>query len=226
MMKRNITILLFSLLPILAMAQEEKRKQVLIETSMGDIRVELYNETPQHRDNFIKLAKEGFYNGTIFHRVISKFMVQGGDGNSKNPEKGALYGDGHEDYTIPAEIIYPKFFHKRGALAAAREGDLSNPEKASSMSQFYIVCGRRFDDSMLAKVEQRFREKGKEMTIPEGHRKYYKERGGTPHLDGEYTVFGEVIEGMNVVNDIQFVETDSNDRPLEDIFITNVTVIE
>jgi cyclophilin family peptidyl-prolyl cis-trans isomerase len=178
----------------------EKRTKILIHTDMGDIKVVLYNETPKHRDNFIKLVKEGWYDGSIFHRVISNFMIQGGmnkDGKTQDP-----------GYTVPAEFN-TKLFHKRGALAAART---ENPEKASSGSQFYIVQGTKFDDNTLNAAEQRTGHK----FLPE-QREYYKTKGGTPHLDGGYTVFGEVVEGMDVVDKIAAVKTVQPDKPIKDI---------
>lgn len=165
---------------------------VEIKTNMGDIKVKLYNDTPLHRDNFLKLVKDGFYEGVLFHRVINNFMVQTGDPDSKGAAPGKRLGSGNPGYTIEAEIDYPKHFHKYGALAAARTGDMVNPERRSSGSQFYIVSNRR----------------------------------GTPHLDGQYTVFGEVVEGMDVIEKIQNAETDSFDRPLEDIKILSVKVLE
>lgn len=210
-----------------AEAQDSLRQEVLIETTCGNIRVALYNETPLHRDNFLKLAGEGFYDGLLFHRVISNFMIQAGDSASRNAPTGALLGDSPEGYKIPAEIRFPQLFHKRGALAAAREGDRVNPERASSASQFYIVYGRRFDDLMLDKVQQRLDENtGGSVKLTPQIREVYKQKGGTPHLDGQYTVFGEVIEGLDVVNRIQWVDTDTNNRPLTDVRILRMTVVK
>ena len=196
-----------------------------METSMGNIRLALYNETPLHRDNFIKNVREGVYDGLLFHRVISSFMIQGGDTVSRNAAPGQQLGDTEESYSIPAEIRYPQLFHKRGALAAAREGDNVNPERRSSATQFYIVYGRRFTDEMLDKVQERLDGVKGGVTLTPEVREVYKQKGGTPHLDGLYTVFGEVLEGMDVVREIQWVETDSNNRPVEDVRIIKATVV-
>ena len=203
------------------------RPEVLLETSMGNIRLVLYNETPQHRDNFLKLVNEGFYDGNLWHRVIFNFMIQTGDSTTRHAQPGQTVGLHSPDYTIPAEIVYPKYFHKRGALAAAREGDAENPERASSASQFYIVYGRIFSDAKLDRVQERVSKatNGTVVFTPE-IRNVYKTIGGTPHLDGQYTVFGEVIEGMDVVEDIEFVKTDSTDRPIEDVRIINAKVVK
>ena len=196
-----------------------------METSMGNIRLALYNETPLHRDNFIKNVREGVYDGLLFHRVISSFMIQGGDTASRNAAPGQQLGDTEESYSIPAEIRYPQLFHKRGALAAAREGDNVNPERRSSATQFYIVYGRRFTDEMLDKVQERLDGVKGGVTLTPEVREVYRQKGGTPHLDGLYTVFGEVLEGMDVVREIQWVETDSNNRPVEDVRIIKATVV-
>ena len=192
---------------------------------MGNIRLALYNETPLHRDNFIKNVREGVYDGLLFHRVISSFMIQGGDTASRNAAPGQQLGDTEESYSIPAEIRYPQLFHKRGALAAAREGDNVNPERRSSATQFYIVYGRRFTDEMLDKVQKRLDGVKGGVTLTPEVREVYRQKGGTPHLDGLYTVFGEVLEGMDVVREIQWVETDSNNRPVEDVRIIKATVV-
>ena len=282
-MKRNLVILL-TVLVVGAIAsckpgqknnsdmENQKETMLKIETTLGDIKVKLYNETPKHRDNFIKLAKEGTYNGTLFHRVIKDFMVQAGDPESKNAPKGKMLGTGDVGYTIPAEIVYPKYFHKKGALSAARQGDNVNPNKESSGCQFYIVTGKVFNDSTLIGMEQQMNE-NKLTTIfnslAQKHMKeIYKMRkandedglydlqeklfaqaqeeaakrpdfhftkeqvetyttvGGTPHLDGEYTVFGEVVEGMDIVDKIQNVKTDRSDRPAEDVKIVKVSLLD
>lgn len=242
-----------------------------IETTVGNITVRLYGDTPKHRDNFVKLVNEGFYNGTLFHRVINEFMVQAGDPDSKGAPAGKMLGSGDPGYTIEAEFDYPNHFHKRGALAAARTGDQMNPEKRSSGSQFYIVTGKTYNKSTLDQMEHQLQmaqkqgifnelakqnaEKIKEMrlnrdqeglaklqeeliaitetkaaenpaTIPANVREAYEKVGGTPHLDGNYTVFGEVIKGMDVVDKIQNVETDRNDRPKEDIIITSMSIVK
>ena len=251
------------------MSEETKLK---IETTAGDIVVKLYNETPQHRDNFIKLAENGTYEGTLFHRVIKDFMIQAGDPDSKNASKGQMLGAGDVGYTVPAEFVYPKYFHKKGALSAARQGDNVNPQKASSGCQFYIVTGKVYSDSALLSMEQQMNQMrfiNLFNTLASKHAKdIYKMRkagdqeglmnlqdtliaqvekqlagqpefrftpeqvkayttvGGTPHLDGEYTVFGEVLEGMDVVDKIQRVKTDRNDRPEEDVKIIKVEVLK
>ncbi len=191
----------------------EPRKKVLIETSYGKIIIELYNETPLHRDNFIKLVNEEFYDGTLFHRVINQFMIQGGDPDSKNAQPGQQLGMGGPEYTIDAEFV-ADFFHVKGALAAARQGDHVNPMKKSSGSQFYIVQGRPFAHQELDMFEQR---SGKPFSNEK--RQVYSTIGGTPHLDGEYTVFGIVVEGLEVVDSIAAVKTDQTNRPLEDISV-------
>ena len=240
-----------------------------ITTSLGDIKVLLYGDTPKHRDNSVKLVNEGFYNGVLFHRVINEFMIQAGDPESKNAPAGKMLGSGDPGYTLEAEFVYPKHFHKRGALAAARTGDDMNPERRSSGSQFYIVTGKAYNESQLAQMEkqmammqkqeifnklveehrdsvmamrrnrdqaglqklqeelvaiteQKAAENPAKMT-PE-QRQAYSTIGGTPHLDGSYTVFGEVIEGMDVVDKIQNVETGAADRPVEDVKIIKMSI--
>ena len=242
--------------------------KVIIKTTKGDIRVRLYDETPKHRDNFIKLAKEGYFDGTLFHRVIKDFMIQGGDPDSKDAPKGKRLGTGGPDYTIPAEFVYPQYFHKRGALSAARLGDEVNPEKESSGSQFYIVWGKTFKESELKQMEKQMamqqeqqvfqslatahrneimdmrrnrdrnglmqlqdklvdetkakcKEMGKPTFTPE-QVETYTTVGGTPFLDNQYTVFGEVEEGLDVVEAIQNCKTSRDDRPEEDIKMTVV----
>lgn len=190
------------------------QKYVLISTDYGDMKVKLYDETPLHQENFIKLAKEGFYNGTLFHRVIKDFMIQGGDPDSKNAEPGKMLGSGGPGYTIPAEIK-PGLYHKKGALAAARLGDPMNPQKASSGSQFYIVQGKKYTDNELNMLEMRM---GTKFT-PE-QKEIYKTLGGTPFLDNEYTVFGEVVEGLEVIDKIAAVAKDRHDRPTNDVKMT------
>ena len=202
------------------------RHAVLLVTDKGDIRIALYNETPRHRDNFLKLVREGFYDGLLFHRVIDKFMIQAGDSASRNAAHGKLLGDSPEGYTVPAEINYPKLFHKRGVVGAAREGDDVNPARASSASQFYIVYGKRFNDEMLDKEQQRLDRNTKEtVKLTPEVREAYKAKGGTPHLDGQYTIFGEVLDGLDTVRDIEWVETDENDRPLVDVRIIRAKVL-
>lgn len=240
-----------------------------IKTSEGDIKIRLYDDTPRHRDNFLKLAKEGFYDGVLFHRVIDGFMVQAGDPNSKTAPQGAMLGSGDPGYTIPAEIVYPKHYHKYGALAAARTGDNMNPMRESSGSQFYIVTGKKYNEPTLARMQemaiqkelqsyfmnlqrenadtiralrlakdsvglenlrQELIRKTEENVHPQGmtedQLRDYTTIGGTPHLDNQYTVFGEVLEGMDVVEKIQKAATDGHDRPLEDIKIISVKIEE
>jgi peptidyl-prolyl cis-trans isomerase B (cyclophilin B) len=182
-----------------------------IETDSGTMVIKLYDQTPLHRDNFIKLVKQHFYDSLLFHRVIKDFMIQGGDPESKNAAPGALLGEGGLKYTIPAEFD-TLLFHKKGALAAAREGDEVNPKKESSGTQFYIVEGKPFTDDEMDKMETRFKIK-----IPESHRVVYRTLGGTPFLDMNYTVFGEVESGLDVIDKIANAPKDDNDRPLHDI---------
>lgn len=206
----------------------EERPEVLIETTMGNIRVALYNETPLHRDNFLKLIREyHYYDSLLFHRVIPDFMIQAGDPYSKNAPKGAALGDHSLDYTIPAEIRLPQIYHKRGALAAAREPDMVNPKRESSSSQFYIVYGRKQDERGLQRGRDNLRQLfGDSIQMTDEMREAYTTVGGTPHLDGGYTVFGEVLEGMDVVDRIQRVQRDANDRPLEDVRIVKATILK
>lgn len=189
-------------------------------TSQGKITFLLYNDTPLHRDNFLKLVKNHTYDGLLFHRVIKDFMVQAGDPKSRDAKPGQPLGDGTLGYTVPAEFR-ADLIHKRGALCAARQGDQVNPKKASSASQFYIVQGQVWDNKTLDMMEQRF---GKKFTAEQ--RKVYTTVGGTPHLDGDYTVFGEVVEGMEVVNKIAAVQCDRMDRPLQDVKIISVKVLK
>ena len=249
--------------------ENEKRTLVKLETTMGNIIVALYNETPKHRDNFIKLVKEGVYDSTLFHRVIKQFMIQAGDPDSKNASDTAMLGSGDVGYTIPAEFN-PKFFHKKGVLAAARQGDDVNPEKASSGCQFYIVTGRKFTEPQLLGMENKINEQREEALFDSLARQHMKEIykmrkagdnagllelqdtleaqareladkeekfrftpeqikaystiGGAPHLDGSYTVFGEVTEGIEVVNNIEIAKTNRADRPIENIRILKASI--
>lgn len=207
---------------VLVKQQKESHKGTRVEmvTNYGRIVLLLYDETPLHRDNFIKLATNRVFDGLLFHRVIEKFMIQGGDPTSKDAEPGKMLGDGTLGYNIPAEFR-PELFHKRGALCAAREGDMVNPKKESSASQFYIVQGRVWNTEELDNLQKRMKRE-----ISAEQRDVYTTIGGTPFLDGEYTVFGEVIEGMEVVDKIAAVKCDKNDRPLEDVRIEKVIVIK
>ena len=199
---------------------QESGVRVEMLTSMGKITLLLYNDTPLHRDNFIKLVNESFYDGLLFHRVIDRFMIQAGDPKSKDAKPGTMLGDGTLGYTIPAEFL-PNHFHKRGALCAARQGDQVNPRKESSSCQFYIAQGQVWGEADLNMMEQRL---GKKFS-PE-QRKAYTTVGGTPHLDGDYTVFGEVLKGMEVVDKIAAAPRDKYDRPLEDIRIISIKILK
>lgn len=252
--------------------QKNKGTMVRFETTYGNITVMLYPETIKHHDNFVKLVNEGFYNGVLFHRVIAGFMIQAGDPGSKTAKTGTSLGSGDVGYTVPAEFIYPEYYHKRGALSAARQGDDSNPLKASSGCQFYIVEGKTFSDSALDSIEnnnkqklelklfqeivksrqnevKKYRlernqtkldelsdsilavvhvdmEKNPSYKLTKKQRSDYKTIGGTPHLDGEYTVFGEVTEGLDIVTKISKAKTGPNDRPLEDIKVIKAEIIK
>lgn len=203
------------------------RHQVLLQTSMGDIVVELYNDAPRHRDNFLRLVRSGYYDGNIWHRVIADFMIQTGDSTTRHAKPGAEVGDYDLGYRIPAEIDFPKYFHKRGALAAARESDAENPNRESSASQFYIVWGFPYGPKAMAKFQARVDSiTNGAVKFSQEMRDYYWSHGGTPWLDGQYTVFGEVVKGLDVVSNIQAVKTDDNDRPIEDVRIVKALVIK
>lgn len=254
------------------MAEKAPETIVLMHTTKGDIKLKLYNETPRHRDNFIQLVKDGQYEGLLFHRVIKDFMIQGGDVTSKNAPMNKSLGAGDLGYTIPAEFVYPKYFHKKGALCAARTGDEVNPEKASSASQFYIVTGKVYRESDLKQIEKQLEnalkqsifarlqaeyrpkimelyrsgnkeelailrdtligkteleaERRKDETkLTEEQKKTYTTIGGVPFLDNQYTVYGEVIEGLETVDAIQNAKTNKQDRPTENIAITSVEIL-
>lgn len=225
----GLSILLFSFVtaaaqtpaPATAVAAAGSGKSVVVElqTDKGKIRIRLYNETPKHRDNMLKLVKEGFYDGLLFHRVIKDFMIQGGDPQSKNAPAGQMLGSGDVGYTIPAEFN-PAFVHKKGALSAARQGDQVNPEKRSSGCQFYLVQGRKWSDAELNNFE-------KQRGIPytPAQREAYKTLGGTPHLDGGYTVYGEVISGLEIIDLIAAVKTAPGDRPVADVKIQKAILV-
>ena len=197
----------------------DKMTKVLLKTTFGDITIALYDDTPEHKANFVKLVNDNFYDGVLFHRIIQGFMIQGGDPSSKKAKPGQQLGAGDLGYKVPAEFVQGRF-HKRGAVAAAREGDQVNPQKASSSCQFYIVDGTVYDNDKLNMIAQRT---GK--TFSPEQVEAYTTIGGAPFLDGDYTVFGEVVSGMDVVDKIAAQKKDRNDRPLEDIKIISATII-
>lgn len=231
-MKKFIFLIALVALATFAFAQQntrlrkkDRKRDVELITNYGNIVLRLSDSTPLHRDNFLRLIKSGFYDSVLFHRVIQHFMIQSGDPDSKHALAGAPLGDGGPSYTIPAEFR-ASLFHKKGALAAAREGDDVNPSKASSASQFYIVQGKKFSDAGLDSLEK-YRLKGRK--IPTDQREIYKTIGGTPHLDQNYTVFGEVVSGMDVVEKIAAVPTSrgaDRDRPLQDVRIMKAKLIK
>jgi len=205
--------------------KKDRKRDVELVTSMGSIVVRLSDSTPLHRDNFLKLVKQGYYDSVLFHRVINQFMIQAGDPDSKHAPSGTALGEGGPSYTVPAEFR-TTLFHKKGALAAARQGDDVNPQKASSGSQFYIVQGRTFTDGRMDTLETT-RLKGRK--IPANERQVYKTIGGTPHLDQTYTVFGEVVKGLDIVDKIAAVPTskgEDRDRPLQDVRIIKAKLIK
>jgi peptidyl-prolyl cis-trans isomerase B (cyclophilin B) len=224
-MKKLILLLFAMLCSQFGAIAQTKNTEVLFETTEGNIRIALYDDTPLTRDNFLKITKMGIYDSLLIHRVIKDFMIQSGDTNSKHAKPGQLLGSGDFDYTTEAEFRLPQIFHRRGVVAMARESDKVNPERRSSACQFYIVWGKVFNDMQIAKIQEKLDSatQGQVKLTPEMI-EVYKTIGGTPHLDGQYTVFGEVIEGMDVVEKIQGVKTDKNDRPLEDIRILKATV--
>lgn len=231
-MKRILVSSFLLLISIASFAQKEvrlkkkdRKRDVELVTSMGPIVVRLSDSTPLHRDNFLKLVKQGYYDSVLFHRVINQFMIQAGDPDSKHAAAGVPLGEGGPSYTVPAEFR-TTLFHKKGALAAARQGDDVNPQKASSGSQFYIVQGRTFTDGRMDTLETT-RLKGRKIPIDE--RQVYKTIGGTPHLDQGYTVFGEVVRGLDIVDKIAAVPTskgDDRDRPLQDVRIIKAKLIK
>ncbi|HYF32865.1 MAG TPA: peptidylprolyl isomerase [Chitinophagaceae bacterium] len=205
--------------------KNDLKKDVELVTSKGTIVLRLSDSTPLHRDNFLKLVKQKFYDSILFHRVIQTFMVQAGDPDSKRATPGQRLGNGGPNYTVPAEFV-PSLFHKKGVLAAARRGDADNPAKASNGSQFYIVQGKVFTDAGLDSVET-FRLNGRK--IPAAHREVYKTIGGTPHLDQNYTIFGEVVSGLAVVDSIAATPTSGNaggNRPLNDVKIISARLVK
>lgn len=205
--------------------KKEKRSVVLLETSVGDIRVALSDDTPIHRDNFLHLAASGYYDGTLFHRVIKDFMIQGGDPDSKDAPSGKLLGEGGPGYTLPAEFQLPYLYHKRGALAMARLGNAENPEMRSSGSQFYIVWGKVFNQSGLKNVQAQLNQLSDgSIRISYDMSLDYQQVGGSPHLDGQYTVFGEVIEGLDIVDKIQCESVDVHNRPVQNVVLKRMVV--
>lgn len=217
-------LFLFSFLFCAVQAQKpEQRAEVTLQTTHGKIVLALYNQTPLHRDNFLQKVSEGYYDGILFHRIIEKFMIQSGDSASRAVPASMYFPSEKDDTTrIPAEFRFPELFHRRGVLAAAREGDEVNPERASSNSQFYIVWGKYFGPKEMREMQEKVNERENpdcRVTFPKNVIDAYEIDGGTPHLDGIYTVFGEVIKGLDVVGTIQAVKTDSLDRPIKDVRI-------
>lgn len=231
-MKKSVLAFILSIVIQITMAHPANNDttncaEVELETTAGNIRIRLSNDTPLHRDNFLKLVKKHFYDSLLFHRTIPQFMVQAGDPASKKADPGVSLGSTTLDYTLPAEIRYPQLYHKRGAVAAAREADNINPEHRSDACQFYIVWGKPFSTSVLEKQRERIDTLFKDsVTMPKAVFDTYRKIGGTPHLDGTYTVFGEVIKGLDVVEKIQKAETDDYDRPLDDIRIIKAEVVK
>ena len=232
--KRALFFVIILIVAIGGVSARQKGKIVRLETNHGNIRIELSDETPRHRDNFVRLVKDGYFNGLLFHRVIRDFMIQGGDPDSRvtldaqtdsviaSPSREKPLGNGGPGFDIPAEFNLPWLYHVRGAVAAAREPDEVNPEQRSSGSQFYIVWGRTWGKTALAKQKAALEANDIEMTADMWND--YLMKGGAPHLDGTYTVFGHVIDGMKVVKEIQAVPTDKEDRPLTDVIIKRAVV--
>ena len=218
-MIRRILMGIFTLLALPSTAQTQ---QVLLETTEGNIRIELSDLTPIHRDNFVRLVNEHFYDSLLFHRVIKGFMIQGGDPDSRHAEPGAMLGEGDVGYTLEPEFRTPQLFHRRGVIAMAREGDDVNPGRKSSGCQFYIGYGKKQSPADIRKASEKLEKN--DVTLTSEMIYEYEHKGGVPHLDGTYTVFGEVIEGMDVVRHIQLASTDENDRPLEDVVIRKMVV--
>jgi peptidyl-prolyl cis-trans isomerase B (cyclophilin B) len=226
-MKKLLFAICLSLLCIGAQAKREKNVEVLFETTAGNFRVKLFNETPLHRDNFIKLVNEGFYDSLLVHRVVYGFMIQMGDSASRHAKPGDFLGVTKPSHTVPAEIRFPQLFHQRGMLSMARQADEVNPERASSGTQFFIVTGRTYMPQELKTMEARVAAATNgEARFTDRVRSAYENYGGTPHLDGQYTVFGQVVDGMRTITDIQMTDTDQHDRPKEDIRIIRARVVE
>ena len=213
---------------VLALSSCSTRKEYMVRmfTTAGVVDMKLYDETPAHRDNFVRLVKNHQYDSLLFHRVIKDFMIQGGDPASKNAVPGELLGEGDLGYTVEAEFMPDLHYHRRGALAAAREGDDVNPSKASSACQFYIVWGKVYTKEQLESYMEWYKQRtGKELNVTPEQFEAYTTVGGTPHLDGGYTVFGEVVRGLEVIETIQNVKCDGNDRPLRDVRIIKMELI-
>ena len=213
---------------VLALSSCSTRKEYMVRmfTTAGVVDMRLYDETPAHRDNFVRLVKNHQYDSLLFHRVIKDFMIQGGDPASKNAVPGELLGEGDLGYTVEAEFMPDLHYHRRGALAAAREGDDVNPSKASSACQFYIVWGKVYTKEQLESYMEWYKQRtGKELNVTPEQFEAYTTVGGTPHLDGGYTVFGEVVKGLEVIETIQNVKCDGNDRPLRDVRIIKMELI-
>lgn len=226
MRMRKIFALLIIIMTSTMIYAQDKRRVVMMQTTAGNIRIELYNETPLHRDNFVRLVNEHFYDSLLFHRVIKSFMIQAGDPVSRHAQPGVFLGDSSLNYTIPAEIRTPQIYHKRGAVAMAREPDEVNPEQRSSSCQFYIVWGKRFSSQAIERVQERLDTIKGGIKLTDEMISTYRKTGGTPHLDGTYTVFGEVTEGLDVIERIQAVMTDDDDRPVDDQRILKAIVVE
>lgn len=221
-----LAILFIAVLPTMAQS-----RQVMLETTAGNILLTLYDDTPKHRDNFLKLVNEEFYDSLLFHRVIKNFMIQGGDPDSKKAEPGVTLGEGSTGYTVEAEffdseghLLHP---HQRGVLAMAREGDSENPERRSSGCQFYIVWGKTYATQQLYQIGDKVEaQTDHRVTMTPELLDLYRKVGGVPHLDGQYTVFGEVTEGLDVVDRIQQVQTDDYDRPIDDVRILRAREVQ
>ncbi len=218
---KRIKLILFSLLLAIYSFAQEKFPDVVFETNYGKLVIELYDETPLHGENFIKLVNEGYYTDVLFHRVIKDFMIQAGDPTSKNSKPGELLGKGGPKYSIPAEFN-SLYYHKRGAIAAARQPDRVNPKKESNGSQFYIVHGKTFSKEELEKMLQQ----GIHVSFTEEQLETYTKTGGSPHLDNEYTVFGELVKGFEVIDSIATVPVDKYSRPIQDIRIIRAYTIK
>ena len=225
---KKLFVILCMALSMTAYAQDkQKPTEVMLETTAGNIRLRLYDSTPLHRDNFVKLVNLHVYDSLLFHRVIKDFMIQCGDPKSKNALPGQFLGEGDLDWTVEQELRLPQTFHRRGVLAAAREPDDAHPYREASACHFYLAWGKKFTDEELDKMQQRLDTLyGYRVKLTPEMRETYKTVGGIPHLDGGYTVFGEIAEGLDVVDKIQQTATDKNDRPLEDQRILKAYVIK